>query len=125
MIRLQLKCVQGDYFDAWFSDREGFDAQAARAQIGCPHCGETDVAEAPVLKPGVYNDLNEDQAKQMACDTRRMLEGFIGGGAEKLANTIVAATPTQETTRGDATPAKRRPVEETRRPLPRGMAYDS
>lgn len=124
MIRLQLKCAQGDYFDAWFSDRAGFDAQAAKSQIGCPHCGETDVAEAPALKPGVYNDLSEDQAKQMACDTRRMLEGFIAGGPEKLANTLIAETPKQETRSDDAAPQKRRPVEETRRPLPPGMAYD-
>ncbi len=124
MIRLQLKCVQGDYFDAWFSDHAGFDAQVAKAQVGCPHCGETNVAEAPVLKPGVYNELTEDQAKQMACDTRRMLEGFIGGGPEKLANAVVAATPKQEIQSGDATPKKRRPAEATRRPLPRGMAYD-
>ena len=88
MIRLQLKCVHGDYFDAWFSDRAGFDAQSARGQVGCPHCGEVNVMEAPVLKPGLYPEITEDQAKQMACDTRRMLEGWIGQGGlgETLAN---------------------------------------
>lgn len=88
MIRLQLKCVHGDYFDAWFSDRAGFDAQAQKGLVGCPHCGETNVMEAPALKPGLYPDITEDQARQMACDTRRMLEGWIGGGSlgETLAN---------------------------------------
>lgn len=88
MIRLQLKCVHGDYFDAWFADHAAFAAQAAKRQIGCPHCGETEVMEAPPLKPGVYADIDEDLARQMACDTRRMLEGWIGQGGpgEALAN---------------------------------------
>jgi hypothetical protein len=88
MIRLQLKCVHGDYFDAWFADRAAFDSQAAKRQVGCPHCGETEVMEAPPLKPGVYAEIDEDLARQMACDTRRMLEGWIGQGGpgEALAN---------------------------------------
>ncbi len=124
MIRLQLKCVHGDYFDAWFADRAGFDAQAAKAQIGCPHCGETDVMEAPVLKPGVYADITEDQAKQMACDTRRMLEGWIGQGGlgETLANDP-AKTQTPQVQ--DAKPAEPHGDADERAVRPsRHVAYD-
>ncbi|MCK6454262.1 MAG: DUF1178 family protein [Alphaproteobacteria bacterium] len=85
MVRFQLKCVHGDYFDAWFCDRATYDAQLARGQVGCPMCGETDVAEAPPMKPGLYPDLNEDQARQMACDTRRMLESWLGRGVLEIA----------------------------------------
>ena len=82
MIRLQLKCLHGDYFDAWFQDQDTFVAQAAKGQIGCPHCGETNIEEAPALKPGLYPDLSEDQARQMACDTRRMLEEILADEQE-------------------------------------------
>ena len=81
MIRLQLKCLHGDYFDAWFQDQGTFVAQAAKGQIGCPHCGETNIEEAPALKPGLYADLTEDQARQMASDTRRMLEAWMAQGS--------------------------------------------
>lgn len=90
MVRLQLKCVHGDYFDAWFCDRAAYDAQLAKGQIGCPMCGERDVAEAPPMKPGLYPDLNEDQARQMACDTRRMLESWIGRGVLEIATAALA-----------------------------------
>jgi hypothetical protein len=89
MIRLQLKCVHGDYFDAWFPDRECFDAQSAKAQIVCPECGETQLAEAPPLKPGFYPELTEDQARQMSCDTRRMLADWLArGGMQAVSGTL-------------------------------------
>ncbi|MBL8703516.1 MAG: DUF1178 family protein, partial [Rhodospirillales bacterium] len=92
MIRLQLKCLHGDYFDAWFQDQDTFVAQAAKGQIGCPHCGETNIEEAPALKPGLYADLTEDQARQMACDTRRMLEAWMAQGApDKSATTATVS----------------------------------
>ena len=124
MIRLQLKCVHGDYFDAWFSNHDGFDAQSAKGLVGCPHCGETSVMEAPALKPGLYAELDEDQAKQMACDTRRMLEGWIGQGGlgEALANDPAKMqepkpAEARDDAADDAEPA--RPVRPTRH-----MAYD-
>lgn len=91
MIRLQLKCIHGDYFDAWFPDRESFDAQAARSQVLCPHCGETTLVEPPALKPGFYPDLTEDQARQMACDTRRMLAEWLArGGMDAAVSSTLA-----------------------------------
>ena len=92
MIRLQLKCLHGDYFDAWFQDQDTYVAQAAKGQIGCPHCGETSVEEAPALKPGLYADMTEDQARQMSCDTRRMLEAWMAQGApDKSATTATVS----------------------------------
>ena len=120
MIRLQLKCVHGDYFDAWFADRAAFAAQARKRQVGCPHCGETEVMEAPPLKPGVYTDIDEDQARQMACDTRRMLEGWIGHGGlgEALANDPAKAREAKPAEDKDA----ERPAPRVR--PPRHVAYD-
>jgi len=90
MVRLQLKCVHGDYFDAWFCDRAAYDAQLDKGQVGCPMCGDVDVSEAPPMKPGLYPDLTEDQARQMACDTRRMLESWIGRGVLEIATSALA-----------------------------------
>ena len=106
MIRLQLKCLHGDYFDAWFSDQETFVAQAAKGQICCPHCGETSVDEAPALKPGLYADLTEAQARQMSCDTRRMLEIWMGqGGMDKSATTATVSGALAEQAAQIAEPA--------------------
>lgn len=132
MIRLQLKCVHGDYFDAWFGDRESFDVQAARQQVLCPHCGETDVAEAAPLKPGLYPDLTEDQARQMACDTRRMLESWIGHGVIEQTNDglpgQLAEISSDAPSAGKPEAAEQddAPAEKPRRPTrpSRHMAYD-
>jgi len=111
MIRLQLKCLHGDYFDAWFSDQETFVAQAAKGQIGCPHCGETSIEEAPALKPGLYADLTEDQARQMACDTRRMLEAWMAQGApDKSATTATVSGALAEQAAQIAEPAAELPA---------------
>jgi hypothetical protein len=138
MVRLQLKCVHGDYFDAWFCDRAAYDAQLAKGQVGCPMCGEIDVAEAPPMKPGLYPDLTEDQARQIACDTRRMLESWIGKGVLEIATAALAveaarvlpATPdlpaaeTEIDIRRTPRPTptiERAPIE---RPSNRSFAYD-
>jgi len=138
MIRLQLKCVHGDYFDAWFPDQESFDAQAAKAQILCPHCGETNLAEAPPLKPGLYPDLTEDLARQMSCDTRRMLADWMAsGGMESTPSTLVQQAAQimpvppppapVEAERLDAEP-NRRPTTDRKppgaKPAQRPLAYD-
>jgi hypothetical protein len=131
MIRLQLKCVHGDYFDAWFCDRESFDAQAARAQVACPHCGETDLAEAPPLAPGFHPDLTEDQARQMACDTRRMLAEWLArGGMDAVSSTLaehaVHLIPPAADPPPPDDPAEDEPAPRPARPpaAPRPPAYD-
>lgn len=140
MVRLQLKCVHGDYFDAWFCDRATYDAQQAKGQIGCPMCGETNVAEAPPMKPGLYPDLNEDQARQMACDTRRMLESWLGKGVLEIATAALAveaarvlpATPDLPVAESDvivrpaprATPTPNMDRTGIERPAGRSFAYD-
>jgi len=134
MIRLQLMCLHGDYFDAWFADRESFSAQAAKAQICCPHCGETNVAEAAPLQPGLYEDLTEDQARQMSCTTRRMLEDWMArGGADGATTATVAGAIAEQAGRmADPVPEKPMPVEaereppsrRTAEPKPRVLHYD-
>ena len=133
MIRLQLRCVHGDYFDAWFGDLQSFAAQATKGQVVCPHCGEIDVAEAPPLKPGLYPDLSEDQARQMSCDTRRMLSDWMARGQTEAvcetlagqASYLVPASPPPPMPDVAAEPAEPEPRRMSDAATPgRMLAYD-
>ena len=52
MIHYQLQCARGHGFDGWFRDSAAFDAQAARALVECPACGDTSVSRA-LMAPAV------------------------------------------------------------------------
>ena len=39
MIRYDLKCENGDEFEAWFGSIADYDKQADAGQLVCPHCG--------------------------------------------------------------------------------------
>ena len=81
---------------------------------GCPHCGETSIEEAPALKPGLYADLTEDQARQMACDTRRMLEAWMAQGApDKSATTATVSGALAEQAAQIAEPVTEMPAPPT------------
>jgi hypothetical protein len=46
VIKYRVICGEAHGFDAWFATSGGFDEQAGRGEIACPHCGSTDVARA-------------------------------------------------------------------------------
>lgn len=52
MIKYALICARGHDFEGWFRNSEAFEQQAERHQIGCPHCGVTDVSKA-IMAPAV------------------------------------------------------------------------
>ena len=53
MIVFDLKCAgQGHVFEAWFGSGAEYEAQQARGLVGCPICGDAEVAKAP-MAPGV------------------------------------------------------------------------
>jgi hypothetical protein len=39
-------CSAGHEFESWFKDSSGFDKQAKRGLVACPHCGATKVEKA-------------------------------------------------------------------------------
>lgn len=52
MIKFSLVCREGHEFDAWFKSGAAYEAQTARAQVVCPHCGSHRVDKA-VMAPAV------------------------------------------------------------------------
>ena len=65
MIRYDLKCVNGDEFEAWFGSIADYDVQAAKRQLLCPHCGSTHVEKAP-MAPAVHSSKTKEAQKERA-----------------------------------------------------------
>ena len=42
-----LRCGAQHVFEGWFGSEDDFVAQAAKAMVGCPLCGDTDVRRLP------------------------------------------------------------------------------
>ena len=52
MIHYTLRCNEGHEFDSWFNSSAGFDKQAKRGLLECPHCGSAKVERA-LMTPSV------------------------------------------------------------------------
>lgn len=65
MIRYDLRCDQGDEFDAWFGSMADYDKQAAAGLIECPHCGSKHVEKAP-MAPAVRTSRKKEAQKERA-----------------------------------------------------------
>jgi hypothetical protein len=52
MIHYNLRCDEGHEFDSWFNSSAGFEKQAKRGLLECPHCGSTKVDRA-LMTPNV------------------------------------------------------------------------
>jgi hypothetical protein len=48
MIRYDLRCANGDEFEAWFGSIADYDKQAEAGLVECPHCGSKHVEKAPM-----------------------------------------------------------------------------
>ncbi len=58
MIRYSLVCDAGHVFDGWFASSDGFDTQAKRGLIACPHCHSVQV-EKTIMAPSVVRTDHE------------------------------------------------------------------
>jgi len=65
MIRYDLKCDNGDEFDAWFGSMADYDKQAEAGLIACPHCGSTHVEKAP-MAPAVRTARKKEAQQERA-----------------------------------------------------------
>jgi hypothetical protein len=65
MIRYDLKCENGDEFDAWFGSMADYDKQAEAGLIECPHCASTRIEKAP-MAPAVRTARKKEAQKERA-----------------------------------------------------------
>jgi hypothetical protein len=65
VIRYDLRCANGDEFDAWFGSIADYDKQAASGLIECPHCASTKIEKAP-MAPAVRSARKQEARKERA-----------------------------------------------------------
>ena len=65
MIRYDLRCANGDEFEAWFGSIADFDKQAEAGLVECPHCGSKHVEKAP-MAPAVVTGRSKDARGERA-----------------------------------------------------------
>ena len=69
MIRYDLRCANGDEFEAWFGSIADYDVQSANGQLQCPHCGVAKVEKAimaPAVRTSRAKEGQKDRAVAMA-----------------------------------------------------------
>ncbi len=77
MISYQLKCSSRHEFEAWFPNSASYDEQRAAGDVGCPICGDPEVAKAPMAP----NVASRKESTRTASEAR----------AEEVAREIVNA----------------------------------
>ena len=133
MIRYDLRCQNGDAFEAWFSSIADFDAQAANGQLLCPHCGSTHVEKAPMapaVVTGRKKDARNERAVAMALAAKvrdHIKENFdyVGDKFADEARKMHAGEAEERSIWGEATPEQARDLAEEgieAAPLPSALA---
>lgn len=67
MIRYALACDAGHAFEAWFSSSDGYDDQAARGLVECPHCGSAQVRKQ-IMAPAVRTSRSREAREALRPD---------------------------------------------------------
>ena len=91
MIRYDLRCANGDEFEAWFGSIADYDKQAEAGLVECPHCGSTHVSKAP-MAPAVRTSRGQEAQKEravamaMAAKVREHIKDNFDYVGDKFAN---------------------------------------
>ncbi|MFT3726628.1 MAG: DUF1178 family protein [Terricaulis sp.] len=120
MIRYDLRCQNGDEFEAWFGSMSDFDAQAEKGQLMCPHCGTSHVEKAPMapaVVTGRKKDARKDRAVAMAMAAKvreHIKENFdyVGDKFADEARKIHTGESDERAIWGEATPEEARQLAE-------------
>ncbi len=71
MIHYTLLCEHDHEFDGWFGSSAGFDEQATRGDVTCPHCGNT-VVRRGLMAPNVAGTKkSKTKSRVVAPDTKQ------------------------------------------------------
>jgi hypothetical protein len=120
MIRYDLRCANGDEFDAWFGSIADYDKQAEAGLIECPHCGSTHVEKAP-MAPAVRTSRKKEAQKEravamaMAQKVREHIKenfDYVGDKFADEARKMHAGESEERAIWGEATPEEARELAE-------------
>jgi hypothetical protein len=120
MIRYDLRCKNGDEFDAWFGSIADFDAQAEQGLIECPHCGSRHVEKAP-MAPAVRTSRKKEAQKEravamaMAAKVREHIKenfDYVGDKFADEARKMHSGEAEERAIWGEATPEEARELAE-------------
>ncbi|MGE0595470.1 MAG: DUF1178 family protein [Hyphomonadaceae bacterium] len=112
MIRYDLRCANGDEFEAWFGSIAEYDRQAGQGLVQCPHCGVAKVEKAP-MAPSVVTGKAKDARKEravamaMAAKVREHIRDnfdYVGDKFADEARKIHSGESEERAIYGEATP---------------------
>jgi hypothetical protein len=133
MIRYDLRCDNGDEFEAWFGSIADYDKQAEAGLVQCPHCGSTHVEKAP-MAPAVRTSRSVEARKEravamaMAAKVREHIKenfDYVGPRFAQEARKMHAGETEERAIWGEATPEEARELAEDgipASPLPPALA---
>lgn len=133
MIKYDLKCDNGDEFEAWFGSIADYDKQAEAGLVECPHCGSTHVTKAP-MAPAVRTSRKKEAQKEravamaMAAKVREHIKDnfdYVGDKFADEARKMHDGETEERAIWGEATPEEARALEEDgipASPLPSALA---
>jgi len=133
MIRYDLKCDNGDEFEAWFASIADYDKQAEAGLVECPHCGSTHVTKAP-MAPAVRTSRKKEAQKEravamaMAAKVREHIKDnfdYVGDKFADEARKMHDGETEERAIWGEATPEEAKSLEEDgipASPLPPALA---
>jgi hypothetical protein len=120
MIKYDLKCDNGDEFEAWFGSIADYDKQAEAGLVECPHCGSKHVTKAP-MAPAVQTSRSKDVRKEravamaMAAKVREHIKDnfdYVGDKFADEARKMHAGETEERAIWGEATPEEAQALEE-------------
>ena len=120
MIRYDLKCDNGDEFEAWFGSIADYDKQAEAGLVECPHCGSKHVTKAP-MAPAVQTARKNSErgeravAMAMAAKVREHIKDnfdYVGDKFADEARKMHSGESEERAIWGEATPEQARELAE-------------
>jgi hypothetical protein len=133
MIKYDLRCDQGDEFEAWFGSIADYDKQAEAGLVECPHCGSKHVQKAP-MAPAVRTSRSVEARKEravamaMAAKVREHIKDnfdYVGDKFADEARKIHSGESDDRAIWGEVTPDEAQALEEEgvpASPLPPALA---
>ncbi|MEQ1706941.1 MAG: DUF1178 family protein [Terricaulis sp.] len=120
MIRYDLRCANGDEFEAWFGSIADYDKQAEAGLVECPHCGSKHVEKAP-MAPAVITGRAKDARGEraismaMAAKVREHIKDnfdYVGDKFADEARKMHSGETEERAIYGEATPEQARELAE-------------